>query len=318
LVILPYQLGLIQETLAGFIGTLSAFTFVGLYLLSVWSFESAKHMLPVLLALLALDFTVGLLTFGKLEPMLLLIMFELGMLRRGLTLKRLAIAAPLIVVAYAAITPIVGHARQVLMKQHGSLAGPASLSERLSIVSAYFTEDGPTTTTEDGLIDFSLVRISYVNQATFAIRMYDTGVPSPSLDLILATFIPRFLWPDKPIITQIGVDFNFAATGSQTSSSAPGLFADAYWNFGWSGVALLMVPLGAILGYISIFALNVLRHRRWIYFPLVFMGMKMGFRTDGFLVADIVGTVVLMIAGYVILTLLEHVLLAVFRRRISA
>jgi hypothetical protein len=145
--------------------------------------------------------------------------------------------------------------------------------------------------------------------------MYDTGVPSPSLDLLLATFIPRFLWPDKPIITQIGVDFNFAATGSQTSSSAPGLFADAYWNFGWSGVALLMVPLGAIFGYISVFALNVLTLRRWIYFPLVFMGMKMGLRTDGFIVADIVGTVVLMIAGYAILTLLEHLLLAVFRHR---
>jgi hypothetical protein len=315
LVLLPFQLGSMEETLAGSIGALSAFTFVGMYLLSAWSFERARYMLPVLLALLTLDFAVGLLTFAKQEPMFLLLMFLLGMLRRGVTLVRLTFALLLVSVSYLAITPIVAHSRQVVMQRHGS---PASLSERLYIASSYFTEGASLTTAEEALIDFSSVRLSYVNQATFAIRMYDAGVPSGSLDHLLATLIPRFLWPDKPIITQIGVDFNFAATGSHTSSAAPGLFADAYWNFGWSGVGLLMIPLGAILGYISIFALDVMRQRRWIYFPLILIGMRLGLRTDGFIVADIVGTLVIMGAGYAILTLLEPILVAVFRQRISA
>jgi hypothetical protein len=56
--------------------------------------------------------------------------------------------------------------------------------------------------------------------------------------------VPRFLWPNKPNITQITSDrFNvlFGMTtwkAAESSTSAYPAVADGYWNLGWAGVAI--------------------------------------------------------------------------------
>src|SRR6185437_16813150 len=82
-----------------------------------------------------------------------------------------------------------------------------------------------------------LSRLSYVNIDAFVVDRYDSGVPGDTFHNAGAVVIPRVLWPNKPIITQLGSDLNLRVFGQEGSSLGIGHFAEAYWNFGWWGIA---------------------------------------------------------------------------------
>jgi len=59
--------------------------------------------------------------------------------------------------------------------------------------------------------------------------------------------IPRSLWPEKPIV-RIGGVLGAAVFGSdQRSGIPPGSVGEAYLNFGWVGIPIMMCILGCIL-----------------------------------------------------------------------
>jgi hypothetical protein len=117
----------------------------------------------------------------------------------------------------------------------------------------------------------------------------DAGATGESLAYSLTVFVPRFIWPNKPVITSVGTDLYTAATGQIGTSISPGLFAEAYWNLGWLGVPVLMIPLGIILAVFSRYSLAMMGHERWLHMPVILLGVGVGMRADGWYVADIVG-----------------------------
>jgi hypothetical protein len=96
------------------------------------------------------------------------------------------------------------------------------------------------------------------------------------------------------------------ATNSNKSAALPGFFAEAYWNYGWLGIVILMIPLGAVLGLMTRYTEWVFREGRWIYFPVVLLGLKVGFRADGSLVSDVAGTAVFMVALHIAILFAER------------
>ena len=123
------------------------------------------------------------------------------------------------------------------------------------------------------------------------------------------------IWPEKPNITEIGQDFNELAVGSRTSGSAPGLFADAYWDYGWWGVPLLFLPMGALFALMSRYAIWVQVTGRWMLFPVVLMMMRMGYRVDGFYITDILGPIFLLTAYHIIFSLADKLIRNAFKLR---
>lgn len=77
--------------------------------------------------------------------------------------------------------------------------------------------------------------------------MYGDG-----LDYMFYAFVPRVFWPDKPTVTR-GAWFSEYLGQARTEESAttslgqtaPG---ELYWNFGWPGMVIGMVFLGAFIG----------------------------------------------------------------------
>lgn len=77
--------------------------------------------------------------------------------------------------------------------------------------------------------------------------MYGDG-----LDYMLYSFVPRVFWPDKPTVTR-GAWFSEYLGQARTEESAttslgqtaPG---ELYWNFGWPGMIVGMVFMGAVIG----------------------------------------------------------------------
>ena len=101
---------------------------------------------------------------------------------------------------------------------------------------------------------------------------------------------------------------------SATSSASPGLFADAYWNFGWIGVVVCMSVVGVVEAFLSRYTLDVVRREAWLYFPVVLMGMQIGFRTDGFFVIDIVGGTVILVCVHFVLKFIDRFVLPLLRQ----
>jgi hypothetical protein len=69
---------------------------------------------------------------------------------------------------------------------------------------------------------------------------------------LLATFIPRLLWPDKPDVeTGKLVNKEFHVSEYEATYISPSFLGELYWNFGWLGVVLGMALNGSLFGFIA-------------------------------------------------------------------
>ncbi len=287
LFLIPYQLGAFPGLkLPGAISTIELFPAVSIFLLVLWALRRGKVMIFIPIALLLLETVGGLVLGNKTVIMIAAVMFALGALCDRVTAGRMLISTALIAGLFNVIAPPVDAVRAEMSARYGSIS-EGTVAERLGVLASYSGEEERASNKEG--IQRSLLRLSYAAPAGFAISQYDIGLPGTSYELLPAVFVPRFLWPEKPIITDVGADFNLLATGSRTSQSSPGLFAEAYWNFGWGGVAIFMSLLGTVLFFLGRYSLWVFQSGNWWLFPVALMAMRTGMRVDGFFVADIVG-----------------------------
>jgi len=73
-----------------------------------------------------------------------------------------------------------------------------------------------------------------------------------TLSPILATFVPKIVWSDKPDIpTGQILNKEFHITDSDDVFISPSHLGELYWNFGWPGVTAGMALIGGILGVVG-------------------------------------------------------------------
>jgi hypothetical protein len=106
------------------------------------------------------------------------------------------------------------------------------------------------------LSDATLNRLSLLQQTAHVMELTPINVPYQHGSLysyIAVTFVPRFLWPDKPSVNDANhwYQVNYGLTDPHqlsTVSIAVGTVAESYINFGWFGPVLIIFPLGIFLG----------------------------------------------------------------------
>lgn len=106
------------------------------------------------------------------------------------------------------------------------------------------------------LSDSSLSRLDLLRQTAHVIELTPGTVPYQYGSLysyIGVTFIPRFIWPDKPSVNDANhwYQMRYGLTSPHELSSvsiAVGTVAESYINFGWLGPLLVILPLGIFLG----------------------------------------------------------------------
>ncbi len=303
LIVVPYTLGFYDASIvAGAIISLDSLAPVSIFLITRYATGRRPQWLAVASALAALEIGVGVLLFNKSEIVITMAMFFLGFCSRKLTLPRVAIGVAALVTLFNLAVPLTDYGRVHAPQLYGETGG--NLWQRLDLIQRYFEvkPEGPISEEVQGMY----VRLSYANAAAFAMNLHDQGQPGHTLDNAWALPIPRMLWPGKPDITSIGQDFNELALGSRRSSAAPGLFADAYWSFGWWGVPLLLIPMGALFAVASRYAISVFLSGRWMLFPVVLLLMRMGFRVDGFYITDILGPLSFVIVFHAAFSLADY------------
>ena len=101
----------------------------------------------------------------------------------------------------------------------------------------------------------SVSRLDLLNQATNVIVKTPRVVPyqnGKTYSYLLATVVPRFVWPDKPSVNEANQFYQVAygltdKHALNTVSIAVGCLTEAFMNFGWWGVAPVMFAIGVLL-----------------------------------------------------------------------
>ncbi len=287
----------------GSIVTMAEMSLIGLNLLTIWSLQNARAFFPIVCVLVAIEMLVGVLLLSKTQVLLPMLMLLVGIMAQRLTLKRVIGALIAVAIALEVLQPMIAFARDEFNLRTGGMATNATIAMRAQILVSYFDPFRTRSPSEEP--GEGLMRISYVNAGAFAIVMYDRGNSGDSFKNLFVSLVPRVLWPEKPLL-QAGGDFAMAASGRYVENSvSPGMFAEAYWNYGWMGVPLVMTPLGLFLLWMSRYSLWVLQREKWMFFPIALIGMKVGLAIDGMFVSQIAGTTAIVVVFHVVTVALE-------------
>ena len=176
-----------------------------------------------------------------------------------------------------------------------------ALSERWET----FKEGLVTSETASELARFSAWnRLCYVPSQIAAYDFYNVGNGGKDFSLIPWLFVPRFVAPEKPVITQTNIDFTIKINGNQYSSTGMGIFFSGYYDAGWFGVLIVSVICGWILAQTSAMAMAILRRNALLLLPFALAGVYMAFRIDGQAVAEYIGPFIILLFIFVLPSLL--------------
>ncbi len=155
--------------------------------------------------------------------------------------------------------------------------------------------------TETNIINSLWKRQNLTTVQGFLVQQYDQGKSGTSFKDIWILFIPRILWPNKPITTNIAKELNEMLLGYASSSLAPSFNADAYWNGGWILAGIVSLYVGALFSVMSRLSLKYIGRLDFRYMPIAIWSITLGRYTEGFFASAFIGGVVIMIAWWLIL-----------------
>lgn len=302
LFVLPHKLGIFEGAVPGAFAQIALTASLGYFLVALWALQNRSLWLYAVIGLVAIDVLVGILLFNKTEAIFPMVMIALAFLYARPTLKRALVAGALVAGFYFAIVPVVVYGRDTVSATYGTIDN-ASVGERFAILSNYSPSQARQY--QSGA-QSGWMRLSYVNAGTFAISQYDNGQPGDSLRHIFVVWIPRIVYPAKPVITEIGRDFNVAANGNDRSQSTPGMPAEGYWDFGWPGVVGFALFVGIVFTFWSLYSVKVMIAEAWHLLVVVLLGLRVGLRVDGLIVSDVIGPIGVAVLMHLILTLLNR------------
>jgi len=249
---------------------------VGLFLLTVWCARYARRLLFIPTLLLGADMLFGTLQFAKVNVLLPLILYLLGLITTWWSPRTLISAAIVVWMTFLTLVPAVQYGRAELERRTGNI-NIGTVSDRLEALGNYIND---TSASVEKAREFnSLSRMYYAHVMAASVTGYDNGNPGYSLYNVLTILIPRSLWPSKPVYN-VGAAFNLMVVGDDNSSTWMGLFAEAYWNFGWWGLPIMLIPLALAYEVASRLAYDILQRERWLHFPVVMLGAWCGMRSD--------------------------------------
>jgi len=297
LLAIPYYLGLISWTLPGGIQYLSTLTKIAIILSFVLIHNGFKRYWWLLYGLIGVEIITALMTLSKLAIIEVMVAVGLGWYLGRPNLRSLIVAGVSIAVLYVfVLSPFISFARLA-----AGAVGVGTVTEvGDSIVGFAGTRKEDLADSVTGVQGW-WTRLSYSNAQAFAIQDYDHGTGGDTIGLAIYAFLPRLLFPDKPIMTP-GREFTALITGELTeTATAAGFFAEAYWNGGWILTVLVCLYVGMLFASFTTFAERTIATGKFEYLPIVMIGISMGYSPSEWLVGTYVGPLANAAVLYVVL-----------------
>lgn len=276
LIQLPVVLGVLPDIIPGAVALLfQALGAVGIFLITLWATRKGGAAYAPVVGLILMSLAFSLVMLEKSSFILAILLAGVAVLLSKVTIVRLSAVVAALALALTFITPPVTQAR-ILHYQAYADPGGGTLEERIDYYVDYYQGFRLPSAQQDVS---SFMRLHYTPYVAFVLAQYDDGLPSERISTGLYAIIPRVIWPDKPLVSDIGTELNYLITGYDTSALGATLFGDLYWNFGWTGL-LLLIPTGAFLWWASLVARNIVEMRDWIMMPFVLFVFQIGISVD--------------------------------------
>jgi hypothetical protein len=317
LIIFPQIVGWINLSLFSTIVNLSVLSWLGYFMVIFWGLQNKRREFIIWPIALAFgECVIGFFAMSKSVMLMPLVMVSIAFIYHHRSLFRISLFAGCFVTLFMFLSPIITHVRDMNGKYYDSAVSAKDIP---GLYASYFTTGLENDQFAD--VETGWMRLSFVNAGTFVINQYDHGMPGNSYRYLWIVWIPRVIFSEKPIITDVGRELSYAANGNYNSSSSAGLAAEAYWNGGWLYSIGVAIFLALIFGLWTIYSYEVIQRKAWHLFFVVLIGMRMALRVDGAFVSDIVGPIALVVLAHIALELLNRFLpraLAGVMRRPSA
>lgn len=299
-IVLPADLSDSTEIIAGIWRQLGNFALMGLLPLLELSRRRAPYSRMIFLAVLVIELSSALITFSKTEVLKVCIILMLGGVLLNMKLRTLAVAGLLTGAIFSAVlVPLVMYGRTAF-----NVRGISSVGDVSALAGdVYGGRAAEELALQGGRTQLWWARMSYSNAQGFAIEAYDKGESGDTFALVFWTIIPRIIYPDKPI-TNTGARFNELVNGNPESKSAPGMFAEGYWNLGLIGLGVVVVVLGAFIGYWEKFIDDELYCCRYEQLPVMWMGLFPAIQQDSWFIPGTVGIIPFALVLYWMLRLI--------------
>lgn len=292
--VVPRGLGLLLWTTPGSIEMLGELYKGGLGLAVILALGGRRRWKWVATIAASVDMLAGLVLLSKLEVLSVIAVIGVAeqLVRPGF--MRLARTGLVMVIVYLAMAPLVGIGR---VAGYGALTSLESVKQATQALAL----QGESKTN----IQVWWARLAYTNQQAFAIEQYHQGKPGDTIaNTLKIGFVPRFLVPDKPLLTTGGRYTELVLGRDIQTATCPTTFAEGYWNAGWVGLIGVALWLGLVLGAFSALASWMTASMRHEYFPVLLFGIKMGYRPDDWFVITYVLPLVYLLAVAVFIFLL--------------
>ncbi|MBE7480984.1 MAG: hypothetical protein HS104_13505 [Polyangiaceae bacterium] len=162
-------------------------------------------------------------------------------------------AIALMFLAFVVLTPA-----KHLYRQQVWRGGDVAISQRFDVWTAAVEQSWSSDRKTSGHVDAAADRLSALLFVAQAIEWVPRNVGhsgSSRWKLIPMSYIPRFLWPEKPDLTRAYNGEYALSFGLQTEmgirSTALNLphVLDGYWAYGWWGVIAVGVIIGGLVGF---------------------------------------------------------------------
>lgn len=291
LYVLAFDSGLRAGVVPGVTRTMAQLLLVAIMVAAANRGRGSFWLLLIAVVLAVLQAIGGLLLLSKSSVLLPLLALIVGLGWR-LGIRRVIVPGCAVLLAvFLLIDDPVAETRNI-----SGLRGPVDWSDRITLLTERVLH--PSEFTQGGDYD-PWIRFCYLPSQGAAIDMYDAGQGGDDFSQLGWAFLPRFLFPAKPIMTSSGTEFHYKITGFENSSTGQGVFVNGYYNLGWWGVIAVGIAVGCILAWTSAIAAKVYRAHALLWLPMALLGSFMAFRIDGHFLADYWGPFVFL--GYAVL-----------------
>lgn len=156
-------------------------------------------------------------------------------------------------------------------------------------------------------------RLSYTSAQAASIDFYNSNDGGKDATLIPWLFIPRFLAPNKPVMTDTGTEFYTKMTGNFGSSTSPGIFINGYYNLGWIGLIFGSIICGLILAEMAAISRVIILNKNYLLYPIMFSSIYIAFRVDGTILSDYIGVFVIVVYSILILLIFKKYILKILK-----
>ena len=305
LLLKPAQWGMIHVTVPGALSALSNLTDLGFAIIAYSAARGRRSVLTLLWIGLPLHLLLCLLSMAKTEVLIALLLPAIGHFlgsgNKGKLLRHIVV----MVVIFTVLQPFVHYGRGVIADRTGSIS-LASYGERMEILESYIMSSSIRTPEEPGEERQGWwTRLNYSGPQARAMELYDRGFSNTSLRTAWVYFVPRALWPDKPIIVGPGRDFYRLLSGREDASSLLGLsiYGDFYWQFGWAGLIIGCLLFGWLLGITASRALRAVLAQEFIMLPFIMMALNLAVSSPGkYVLNGIIGQLPIMVFYYAMIS----------------